>query len=117
LQSLATTRWPSVRTSERIRETDEKLNLRAKTEPSDEALISLVCEGNNKGLSLLFGRYAQVIRAIGLRVLKDSTEADDLLQDIFVLIHRFAKTFDSSKASVQFWIVQMTYRRAISRRQ
>src|SRR5262249_23511780 len=46
-----------------------------------------------------------------------TAEADDLLQDIFVLIHRFAGTFDSSKASVQFWIVQMAYRRAISWRQ
>jgi RNA polymerase sigma-70 factor, ECF subfamily len=52
-----------------------------------------------------------------LKVLRDSAEADDLLQDIFVLIHRFARTFDNSKASVQFWIVQMTYRRAVSRRQ
>jgi RNA polymerase sigma-70 factor (ECF subfamily) len=53
---------------------------------------------------------------VALRVLKDASEADDLLQDVFLLIHRLCRTFDNSKASAQFWILQMTYRRAISRR-
>lgn len=85
--------------------------------PSDEALMASICNGEKEALGLLFRRYARIVRAVVYRVLRDPSEADDLLQDIFVLIHRFAKTFDSSKASVQFWIVQMTYRRAISRRQ
>jgi RNA polymerase sigma-70 factor (ECF subfamily) len=82
----------------------------------DETLISLICQGDGEALALLFRRYARVVRGVALRVLKDSSEADDLLQDIFVLIHRLSRTFDSSKASPQFWILQMTYRRAISRR-
>ena len=82
----------------------------------DETLISLICQGDGEALALLFRRYARVVRGVALRVLKDTSEADDLLQDIFVLIHRLCRTFDSSKASAQFWILQMTYRRAISRR-
>ena len=82
----------------------------------DETLISLICQGDGEALALLFRRYARVVRGVALRVLKDTSEADDLLQDIFVLIHRLCKTFDSSKASAQFWILQITYRRAISRR-
>jgi RNA polymerase sigma-70 factor (ECF subfamily) len=39
-----------------------------------------------------------------------------LLQDLFLLIHRLCKSFDSSKGSAKFWILQMAYRRAISRR-
>ena len=57
-----------------------------------------------------------MVRGVAYRVLKDTSEADDLLQDIFLLVHRLCGTFDSSKASAQFWILQMTYRRAISRR-
>jgi RNA polymerase sigma-70 factor (ECF subfamily) len=49
-------------------------------------------------------------------VLRDASEADDLLQDIFLLVNRLCETFDSSKGSARFWILQMTYRRAISRR-
>ena len=82
----------------------------------DEILISLICQGDQEALASLFRRYARVVRGVALRVLKDPAEADDLLQDIFLLIHRLCGTFDSSKASAQFWILQMTYRRALSRR-
>lgn len=84
---------------------------------SDERLIAEVTQGSREALAILFRRYSGLVRRIALRVLKDASEADDLVQDVFVLIHRFCGTFDRSKASVQFWIVQMTYRRAISRRQ
>jgi RNA polymerase sigma-70 factor, ECF subfamily len=83
---------------------------------SDEALMSLICMEDQEALASLFHRYARVVRGVGLRILKDSSEAEDLLQDIFLLIHRLCRSFDSSKGSAQFWILQMTYRRAISRR-
>ena len=83
---------------------------------SDEALIALICKRDSDAFAGLFRRYARLVRGMALRVLKDPSEADDLLQDIFILIHRLCGTFDSSKGSAQFWILQMTYRRAISRR-
>jgi RNA polymerase sigma-70 factor, ECF subfamily len=83
---------------------------------SDEALMTQICEGSREALAVLFRRYARIVRGVAYRVLRDASEADDLLQDIFILIHRLCGTFDSSKASTQFWILQMTYRRAVSRR-
>ncbi|HEV2398784.1 MAG TPA: sigma factor [Candidatus Sulfotelmatobacter sp.] len=101
-----------------ISETSERNNssVRSETDP-DATLVTDVARGSREALGLLFRRYAGLVRGVALRVLKDASEADDLVQDVFVLIHRVAQTFDSSKASVQFWIVQMTYRRALSRRQ
>jgi RNA polymerase sigma-70 factor (ECF subfamily) len=86
------------------------------SDPSDEVLLEQTSAGSREAFSMLFQRYASIVGRVALRVLRDASEADDLVQDIFVLIHRFARTFDSSKASAQFWILQMTYRRAISRR-
>jgi RNA polymerase sigma-70 factor (ECF subfamily) len=83
---------------------------------SDEALVQQVCVGSREALAILFRRYARVVRSIALRVLRDASEADDLLQDVFILVSRLCRTFDSSKGSAQFWILQMAYRRAISRR-
>jgi len=83
---------------------------------SDEGLLEKICLGSMEALAILFHRYSRLIRGIALRVLKDSSEADDLVQDVFVLIHRLCGSFDSSKASAQFWIMQLAYRRAISRR-
>jgi RNA polymerase sigma-70 factor (ECF subfamily) len=85
-------------------------------EPSDEALIALVSRGDTEALGLLFRRYARVVRGVALRVLKDAPEAADFVQEIFISIYRLSGKFDSSRTSAQFWIIQMTYRRAISRR-
>jgi RNA polymerase sigma-70 factor (ECF subfamily) len=82
----------------------------------DEILISLICAGDKDALGVLFRRYARIVRGVAYRVLRDTSEADDLLQDIFLLVHRLCGTFDSSKGPARFWILQMTYRRAISRR-
>jgi len=84
--------------------------------PSDEALLADICQGSAEALCVLFRRYAQMVRGVAYRVLHDTSEADDLLQDIFLLVHRLCETFDSTKGSARFWILQMTYRRAISRR-
>jgi RNA polymerase sigma-70 factor (ECF subfamily) len=83
---------------------------------SDESLLALVRGGDREALAVLFRRYAGIVRGLAYRVLRDASEADDLLQDIFLLVHRLCGTFDSSKGSARFWILQMTYRRAISRR-
>ena len=88
----------------------------SETNLSDEALLAAVCLESREALAILFRRYARNVRGIALRVLKDASEADDLVQDVFLLIHRLCRTFDRSKGSGQFWILQVTYRRAISRR-
>ena len=86
------------------------------SETPDEALLAGICGGNRDALGLLFRRYARMVRGVAYRVLRDASEADDLLQDIFLLVHRLCRTFNNSKGPARFWILQMTYRRAISRR-
>ena len=83
---------------------------------SDEKLIAQICLENREAMADLFRRYARVVRGVAYRVLRDPYEAEDLLQDIFLLVQRLCRTFDSSKGPARFWILQMTYRRAISRR-
>ena len=85
-------------------------------EVSDEALMSKVRVGDKDALACLFRRYARLVRCVALRILGDSSEADDLLQDMFLFIHRKAGIFDPIKCSARSWIVQMTYHRAIDRR-
>jgi RNA polymerase sigma-70 factor (ECF subfamily) len=82
----------------------------------DDTLVALISQGSAEALAVLFRRYAPLVRVVAYRVLRDTSEADDLLQDIFLLVHRLAGSFDCSKGSARFWILQMTYRRAISRR-
>ena len=115
MSSSLTTRLPrllAAKGSTGQREIEQSVN----EERSDETLLARVSAGDLDALASLFERYARIVRGLAYRVLRDASEADDLLQDIFLLVHRLCGTFDASKGSARFWILQMTYRRAISRR-
>ena len=83
---------------------------------SDEELMGRLCDGDNDALGVLFRRYARIVRGVAYKVLRDSSEADDMVQDVFLLLRRLSSTFDNSKGSARFWILQMTHHRAICRR-
>jgi RNA polymerase sigma-70 factor (ECF subfamily) len=48
--------------------------------------------------------------------LRDETEAEDLVQEVFFYIHKKSAVFDSSKGSARSWIVQVCYTQALLRR-
>ena len=118
MDSFAAIRLPLLRAPRKDGEDAVPLATRAiaKDSPPDETLITGIGEGDKEALGLLFRRHACLVRGVACRVLRDRSEAEDLLQDIFLLVYRLSGTFDASKASAQFWILQMTYRRALSRR-
>ena len=118
MNASVTTQFPGLRATADCTETLGRKHIRtaSDSQPSDEVLLKEVSSGGTEALSELFKRYARIVRGVAYRVLRDTSEADDLLQDIFLLVHRLCGTFDSSKGSARFWILQMTYRRAISRR-
>ena len=86
------------------------------TAESDEVLVARIGVGDKEALAGLFRRYARLVHAISCRILRDDSEADDLLQEIFLFVYRKSETFDGSRGSARSWIVQLTYHRAIDRR-
>jgi RNA polymerase sigma-70 factor (ECF subfamily) len=86
------------------------------TQPPDEALLATVSAGGEDALGVLFRRYARLVRTVGRRMLRDSVEADDLVQEVFLYIHRKSELFDRSKGSARSWIFQVAYTQAFMRR-
>ena len=85
-------------------------------ETGDEILIKRIQIGDRDALALLFRRYAVRVKSIGQRILRDTSEADDLSQEVFLYIHRKSGLFDSSKGSARSWIFQVAYTQALVRR-
>jgi RNA polymerase sigma-70 factor, ECF subfamily len=83
---------------------------------SDECLLAGAREGDNDALAALFRRYAHIVRGVAHRVLKNTAEADDLLQDLFILIQRKCGQFDPARGPARFWILQLAYHYALARR-
>ncbi len=88
----------------------------AEAEVTDDVLLTRFNDGDQQALACLFQRYGRLLRSTAARILGDGSEAEDLVQDLFLFIQRKSVIFNNSKSSARSWIVQMAYHRAISRR-
>src|SRR5579862_7480954 len=87
----------------------ENLETSRADEAADEVLLARIASGEQNALALLFRRYAGMVRRVAYRVLRDVSEADDMLQDVFLLIHGNCSSFDPAKGPARSWIMQMTF--------
>lgn len=69
--------------------------------------------GNQGAMEALYDRYSSLVYSIGLRVLRDASTAEDLLQEIFLQLWRKPESFDSSRASLGPWLAVIARNRAI----
>jgi RNA polymerase sigma-70 factor, ECF subfamily len=116
LDSWAASKLPVLPLSENWNELQETSAQKSTNEPQDDFLLARVGKGDQAALGVLFQRYERIVRSIARRILRDASEADDLVQDLFLFIQRKCVIFDSSKSSAGSWIVHMAYQRAIERR-
>ena len=82
-------------------------------EMTDSMLMSRVRAGDEDALAALHDRYAQVVYSVALRVLGETTQAEDILQEIFLQLWRKPERFDSSRGSLGAWLAVIARHRAI----
>ncbi len=85
-------------------------------EASDGLLLNRVAQGDKDALSVLFRRHGHVVFSVACRILRDESEAEDLLQELFLFLFQKAGLYDAGKSSGASWIIQMAYQRAIDRK-
>ena len=73
---------------------------------SDEHLLLQVGNGGREALSILFHRHARSVFNVAKRILKDNSEAEDLLQELFLFVFQKARLFDPRKGAAASWIIQ-----------
>jgi RNA polymerase sigma-70 factor, ECF subfamily len=81
--------------------------------PSDVDLMIGIQSEDADALSQLYDRYNGIVKALILRIIHNETEADDLLQEVFMEIWNQAKNFSAQKGKPLGWMVTLTRRRAI----
>jgi len=69
-----------------------------------------------EALHHLFDRYAHLVFAVAICVLRDRGEAEEIVQDTFFYVHQKAVLFDASKGTAKGWITQIAYHKALDRR-
>lgn len=83
---------------------------------ADAALVLSVAGGDRKALAALYDRHASSMLGLGVRVLRNRRDAEDVLHDVFIEVWRRAHTYDRARASVRGWLFLMMRCRALDRR-
>jgi RNA polymerase sigma-70 factor (ECF subfamily) len=84
-------------------------------EAGDAALMRRIVDRDETALATLYDRYAGLVYPVALRILKDASLAEEILQDIFYQLWRTASVFDPSRGSLSAWLLVCARNRAISR--
>lgn len=83
---------------------------------TDEELMLRLRAQDCSALELLFKRYSRLVFGITLRILRNQSECEDVVQDVFFYVYQKSSLFDPAKGSAKGWIVQVAFSRAMDRR-
>jgi RNA polymerase sigma-70 factor, ECF subfamily len=83
---------------------------------SDERLARCLQAGESDALTALFERHSPLLFAIARRVLRNESEAEDAVQQIFIDVFRSIEQFDPGKGEFKTWLLMFAYHRSFDRR-
>ncbi len=86
-------------------------------EPRDDPvhLIQQIARGDREAFGHFYDRYASLAFTFAARLLRDRSDADDVLQEVFLQVWRQAKSYSQDKGSPEAWIITITRSRAIDK--
>lgn len=81
----------------------------------DFGLMQRIADGDADALAALYDRHGALIYAVGLRMLRDRGEAEELLLDIFWEIWSRAARYDPTRGAPVTYLLTLARSRAIDR--
>jgi len=84
-------------------------------EPIEIGLLRKIAEGDRGSFRELYNRFSGVMMATAYKVLNDQTEAEDVLQDVFIQIWDKASLYDPRRGKPLTWALTLTRNKAIDR--
>ncbi|MBD1849375.1 sigma-70 family RNA polymerase sigma factor [Leptolyngbya sp. FACHB-711] len=82
--------------------------------PTDAELLIALSAGEIDALSTIYDRHAGLVYGLALKVLGNPQEAEDLTQDIFLMLARGC-SYDPQRGSLRTFLAVLTRSRAIDR--
>jgi RNA polymerase sigma-70 factor (ECF subfamily) len=81
----------------------------------DIALLDRIVARDEQAVAELYDRHHRLLFGLILRVLHDRSEAEEVLQEVFVLVWTRAETYNVALGSPAAWLVRIARNRAIDR--
>jgi len=87
--------------------------------PADQTiavnLIQKVANQDRDAFSQLYDRFSSLVFTLAMRMLRVRSDAEDLLQEVFVQIWRQAQSYSVQRGSPEAWIINIARSRAIDK--
>jgi RNA polymerase sigma-70 factor (ECF subfamily) len=80
---------------------------------TDEALIELLGNRDVPALETLYGRHARAVYSLALKMLGDSTAAEEIVQECFLKLWRRPELYHASRGKLLPWLLGITHHRAV----
>ncbi|NUN65022.1 sigma-70 family RNA polymerase sigma factor [Pseudanabaena biceps] len=84
------------------------------SEQTDVEILQAWRSGSSQAFGIFYDRYGELVYRLSLRILGSPQEAEDLTQEIFILLSRNS-TYDSKRGAISTFLSVMTRSRAIDR--
>ena len=81
----------------------------------DANLIERLASGDRDAVAGLYDRHASRVFSLAHRILRNGSDAEDVVQEVFSQAWRTAPSYQSSRGSVAAWLLMMARTRAIDR--
>jgi RNA polymerase sigma-70 factor, ECF subfamily len=78
-------------------------------------LIRQVAHQDRDAFSQLYDRFSTLVFTLAMRMLRVRSDAEDLLQEVFVQVWRQAQSYNVDRGSPEAWIVNIARSRAIDK--
>jgi RNA polymerase sigma-70 factor (ECF subfamily) len=78
-------------------------------------LIQQVAHQDRDAFSQLYDRFSTLVFTLAMRMLKVRSDAEDLLQEVFVQVWRQAQGYNPERGSPEAWIINIARSRAIDK--
>jgi len=82
---------------------------------ADITLLDRIVARDERAVADLYDRHNRLLFGLILRILRDRSEAEEVLQEVFVLVWTRAETYNVSLGSPAAWLVRIARNRAIDR--
>lgn len=81
----------------------------------DALLLDRIAGGDREAFGELYDRFSSPLYSAALQILRDATEAQDVVHDAFLTLWEKAATYERSRGSAFSWAVTLVRNRAIDR--
>jgi RNA polymerase sigma-70 factor (ECF subfamily) len=79
----------------------------------ETTMLTRIGQRDENAMEVIFRRYSGPVYSVALRVLRDTGQAEDILQEVFLQLWRKPAAFVQNRGSLGAWLVVIARNRAI----